>query len=164
VQQPTTAEEVQPAVAGVRPDRVVLLDDQRAQRAVRLFFGRDRRQADDGVSLGSQVQQQVPERGVVLGHVLEEVVGGADDLVSRHSAAGPSAHAVRDDREHGTRIARAGDDGHAVLLLLAVTDVLRYADVDFEARHAKMRPLEEVYHRAIRDLTSAGTAAFSGPL
>ena len=60
--QATAAEEVQAAVASMRPDRVVLLDDQGAERAMRFLLGGNRAKPDDRVGFGRQVQQHVAER------------------------------------------------------------------------------------------------------
>jgi hypothetical protein len=76
-----------------------------------------------------------PERGVVLGHVLEEVVGGADDLVS-HSAVHRRTSATIASMAPGlrglvmtaTRSCCSGDHRCGAL------------DVEFEAGTRRWRP------------------------
>jgi hypothetical protein len=57
-------------------------------------------------------------------------------LIGCLPTAGPAAHAVGDDGEHGTGIALASDDGDPILLLVAVADVGGDASVDSKAGHA----------------------------
>ncbi len=136
MRQLAVTKKIEAGIAGMSPDGVLLLDDQRTQSGVRFLFTRDGGETDDGVRLGCKVQQHVAKSRVVFGHVTKQALRRRDDLIGGLAPAGAAAHAVGDDGQHGTGIALARDDGDPILLLVAVAYVGGDASVDFKAGHA----------------------------